>query len=697
MKYLLVYLICTLVAISALYSNQNNSIYSKYSFSETTLAVSEKYDKVFLSSTNSIIVLDQTSYHILDVYYYDMPIIVFELSMDEEFIVISSLLKYKIINTKDMSILHDRVYPEQIQGIDKINIKKDNSKLLVSNRRNVWNIDIETGDLDFNIQDHGTNLCKFTPDGSKIISDQGGWVKAYDSQSGEFLYNLAYHHITFYNNNIFSDDSKYMTTVDYNGFIKTYNLNTAEMLDSNRIPHVFSIFDIKDSHEYMFVKGNPSKVYTRDPEEGEIIDSFQTLNPPRKLYMDYNRNKLLTLEYGQFRVYDLDDHQLINEINNDPSISGVNWNIDENKLIILRGYNKTELFNPFTGEVVENSPFYSLPINSIEFSKDKSKYAYYNSTKGFYLVDIENEFEERNIDNIDTWSDERFSPSLSFSFDNKILCSYPNDFTSFLHLWDLETFDISYLPLMGDYDVKDIEFAPNDKELVVSLIESLPDTNKFIFIYDIENRNVSDTIKINSNYPSIVWNRDYSMFVYGSTDTELSTYNMQTSEIKVVANLRSPLRADLVSDQLTGTIILPQQDGFTVIDNEKFNLISEFWKENISLNSLSISPGSKYLAFSNMSSDIFIYPFYIFNNLNEEATHFNVYPNPFNDQLTITNYQCPMTNDQCPIEILDLMGNVVHQEKITLHSSLYTLNLEALLPGTYFVKIGERVEKVVKN
>ena len=76
---------------------------------------------------------------------------------------------------------------------------------------------------------------------------------------------------------------------------------------------------------------------------------------------------------------------------------------------------------------------------------------------------------------------------------------------------------------------------------------------------------------------------------------------------------------------------------------------------------------------------------------------FQVYPNPFNDQLTITNIQCPMTNVQCPIEILDIMGNVVHQEELTLHSSLYTLNLEALLPGTYFVKIGDRVEKVVKR
>ena len=74
---------------------------------------------------------------------------------------------------------------------------------------------------------------------------------------------------------------------------------------------------------------------------------------------------------------------------------------------------------------------------------------------------------------------------------------------------------------------------------------------------------------------------------------------------------------------------------------------------------------------------------------------FQVYPNPFTDQLSITNVQLPIEENK--IEVLDIMGNVVHKEKLTLNSTPLTLNLGALLPGTYFVKIGDRVEKVVKN
>ena len=81
----------------------------------------------------------------------------------------------------------------------------------------------------------------------------------------------------------------------------------------------------------------------------------------------------------------------------------------------------------------------------------------------------------------------------------------------------------------------------------------------------------------------------------------------------------------------------------------------------------------------------------------ENEITFNVYPNPFNDQLTISNYQIPITNYQYQIEVYDLMGNIVHTQAIDNSSTNLRIELNQLPRGTYFLKIGDRVEKVVKN
>lgn len=85
------------------------------------------------------------------------------------------------------------------------------------------------------------------------------------------------------------------------------------------------------------------------------------------------------------------------------------------------------------------------------------------------------------------------------------------------------------------------------------------------------------------------------------------------------------------------------------------------------------------------------------DNINELA--FNIYPNPASSKLTlaITNNQLRINN----IEILDITGQKVQSIKLKGQSNRYTINVENLPTGIYFVKVqterGTVVKKLIVN
>ena len=81
-----------------------------------------------------------------------------------------------------------------------------------------------------------------------------------------------------------------------------------------------------------------------------------------------------------------------------------------------------------------------------------------------------------------------------------------------------------------------------------------------------------------------------------------------------------------------------------------------------------------------------------------ESNKISVYPNPVNDELTITNYAGE------EVEIYDLMGRRVAAAAVETHGSASlqstpttTINVEFLPSGIYFIKIGEKTAKFVKE
>jgi len=74
------------------------------------------------------------------------------------------------------------------------------------------------------------------------------------------------------------------------------------------------------------------------------------------------------------------------------------------------------------------------------------------------------------------------------------------------------------------------------------------------------------------------------------------------------------------------------------------------------------------------------------NNINSEV---NIFPNPAHNLIHIENSNAEY------IQILDLTGNVV--KEVYTQKSIETIQISELNKGIYFVKVGEIVQKVIKN
>jgi len=75
----------------------------------------------------------------------------------------------------------------------------------------------------------------------------------------------------------------------------------------------------------------------------------------------------------------------------------------------------------------------------------------------------------------------------------------------------------------------------------------------------------------------------------------------------------------------------------------------------------------------------------------EENKSFHLYPNPVYELLTITAFH--IRN----ISIFDMLGNVILEKDYPPGSKhALQLNLSGLLPGAYFIRAGNEVERFVK-
>ena len=86
------------------------------------------------------------------------------------------------------------------------------------------------------------------------------------------------------------------------------------------------------------------------------------------------------------------------------------------------------------------------------------------------------------------------------------------------------------------------------------------------------------------------------------------------------------------------------------------------------------------------------------NGLTTKSLHFDnllrVYPNPTNSQLRIENYELSMGE----IEIYDVVGKRVGAtHALPLQDGNITIDISYLTNGMYFLKIGNRTVKIIKN
>ena len=73
------------------------------------------------------------------------------------------------------------------------------------------------------------------------------------------------------------------------------------------------------------------------------------------------------------------------------------------------------------------------------------------------------------------------------------------------------------------------------------------------------------------------------------------------------------------------------------------------------------------------------------------APSLQIYPNPVNSELKITNYEGG------EVQIYDIMGRFVNNCQLSIVNSQLIINVSHLPTGIYFLRIGEKAAKFVKE
>ena len=105
-------------------------------------------------------------------------------------------------------------------------------------------------------------------------------------------------------------------------------------------------------------------------------------------------------------------------------------------------------------------------------------------------------------------------------------------------------------------------------------------------------------------------------------------------------------------------------------------------------------PESHYFGLILVTNDGTVIPLPTVTSVEDNEIQIEAFPNPFNDQITISNEQL---NGNLNLEIYNSLGEIVRTQKLT-NSSTHQLNQLGALPnGVYFIKVGDKVVKVIKD
>ena len=347
-----------------------------------------------------------------------------------------------------------------------------------------------------------------------------------------------------------------------------------------------------------------------------------------------------------------------------------------------------------------------ITLNS-DFSSDLIHFAfsyYSNGNKSEENVLIYNINELNNVDTL--MLGKGGASCLKYSPNGKYLAiglremqTYWNETFFLLQFFDLQSKNLKIETKLSDRPTS-LSFSKDGKNIAVGTASSN------LYVFKVDNDSIKRKVLINQKgkkINNVVLSKDGNIVVAANSDGILNSWNVDKNELIQSYNDQS---VNVTSVKLSSdgkTIISAGFDGkikFWDFASGKLKYSSVKKETGMMINDLKLSEDEKYLIIGDAYNDgIMMYGLDLVSEIHEnnikENSIFEISPNPATDYIVIQPSEGLETLEGSDILIFNTLGEIIMSVEQT-SSSVQNIDISKLIPGMYFIKIGNRVEKFVK-
>ncbi len=520
-----------------------------------------------------------------------------------------------------------------------------------TNSIKLWDIDSESLILDFSLKSTSFRSVDFSPDGTKLMGCDGK-IKLWDASTGLILDSIEIED-NFCHKALFSKDGKRIISCWQDSSIRIFNVQTGAVL-KNFIAQPVMSMQLNNSSKMILCRYYDNSIKMFDIEIGIVTKTFVGHTEGFNSLTFSNDGKRLACT-NQYRFIDI-------------------WNTETGELI-----------NEFSNGTFYNEFALNPNGNQIAFAIKDTIFLHDITTRLLVKKYITNSGKIL---------------TLAFNSEGTILASSSLD--SILKIWDVVLgTELKSYSLKTETPLYSISFAKGDTILKCF-------SNYHVYLFNINSGTLKSIHEIERSNPAI-FNPDLSVLAV-SHYWDISFYKVENDSLEKTAS--GNLSIYCLAFTPNGKVLAcGGRYGGYFGDGQRIQvwhaasgaLVDEYFGHYDYVNSITFSPDGTKFASAGGDGTIMIWRSNFPNSIEDELkisnNLFSISPNPASDFIEIYHPPLEKGSGGVDIKIYDLFGQNVSTPVCfadTPASVGQRIDVSALAPGMYFVRIGDRVSKFIK-